>query len=66
MAASRVYLEEGTKLNDSDEVAIYSQTSMKDPNAENFCGFATDTDLKCIAAILERWSTDAASHPGRK
>ncbi len=38
-------------LNDSDEVAMYSQTSMKDPNAENFCGFTTDTDLICIAAV---------------
>ena len=39
------------EINGSNTVAIFSQTSEKDPYNENFCGFSTETDLVCIAGV---------------
>jgi probable HAF family extracellular repeat protein len=39
--------------NDSGVIAVLSQTANVDPNNEDFCNFAFDTDLACLAAVWQ-------------
>ena len=39
--------------NDSGQIAILSQTADVDPNNENFCSFAFNSDLTCLGAVWQ-------------
>jgi probable HAF family extracellular repeat protein len=53
---------EAGPVNESDEVAIISETPYKDPNGEDFCGFGTH--LQCLGAIWENGVLTALSTLG--